>query len=83
MSIDKTRIYFMLGGLMADARAHFPCYCHICFWDDKIQILPFSHTKKEHTVFRPLNAHELINGLTPTQWDRVVKKILLFLEYEK
>lgn len=49
---------------------------HLCWWENKPQLLPSAHTMKPHPVFKRSQEMDFAKGLTSRQWTEITGKIL-------
>lgn len=48
---------------------------HVCYFDQKLQVQPVTHTKKPHPVFKCLTPKILFEGMSTGEWDRLLHKL--------
>jgi len=53
---------------------------HLCYWEKKLQVLPFDHTQKPHMVFRTVDALDVDRGMTSAEWNKLKLKLENFFK---
>lgn len=82
--MDKTQILAAMEEIIKTRPASTTRTYHICYWEDKLQCLPFNHTGENHHIFRKLTEWQIHNGLKPNEWTRLHFQIITFYrELEK
>lgn len=76
--MNPEKLLNYVSGLIDDSKKIGLVNAHICLWDKKIQVLRRDHTDRLHPVIFILTDEHLQSGLTDSEWQYIVTKLLQF-----